>query len=211
MAVDLETPESPRNTRETFWLRLWTWIATLAMPENFIASTACEWLIAREMRSMTTVSAFDGPLTQKQALFLDKNGMLLVFAYPSTSPSHQTVYELNPPYRQVTANIKRRIVDSADFMSMVKHIYQSDSSAAASLYNYVYPNIPDDDQIDRWSKTDNLSRTVVWGQMFWFSMHLITRLGQTLEVSLLEIVTAAYVVLFLLAYPFTYKTPYNIP
>ena len=74
----------------------------------------------------------------------------------------------------------------------------------------LHHNFLDEKIIDAHSHIDILSKVVTWFQSAWTGVQIIARLAGGLNISLLEVVTAGYILLALLTVLFWAEKPYNI-
>lgn len=78
------------------------------------------------------------------------------------------------------------------------------------FWNTITARLPSDRELDDKSKFDALGKAITCLQAGKLLVLIIGRLIYGLDVSLLEVTTAAYIILALLSYTFWFKKPYNI-
>lgn len=71
-------------------------------------------------------------------------------------------------------------------------------------------NVPIDDHIDERSKADVVTKVITCFQATWVAFQLVARLVLRLDLSLLEVVTATYILLAMLAYIAWWSKPYDM-
>lgn len=76
--------------------------------------------------------------------------------------------------------------------------------------HFLLERVPSDAIIDDRSKADALAKVLSCSQALWVAVQIIGRLQQRLDISLLEVVSAAYVVLAIVAYLAWFSKPYGI-
>lgn len=91
----------------------------------------------------------------------------------------------------------------------LKHDAETDTADLKRFLVHVRGHIKED-TIDAYARTDLLSKFIASVQATWTGVQIITRLAQDLPVSLLEVSTASYIIVALLAYALWYQKPYNL-
>jgi len=153
------------------------------MPEFICTKAWREFVEARTLRKTFERHGLS-PISTKQAFFLLCGGVRYVRPNGELLKTHRIVLWIN---RASLSDEKAR-----NFML------------------FMLDHLPNDARIDDRSKADILAKVLTCSQALWVAIQTIARLQQRLDVSLLEIVTVAYILLAIIAYSLWFSKPYSI-
>ena len=170
---------------------IFTTIMAIA-PEFLPYNAFNDWYRARILRTVWNAS-IDSQLSMKQAHYILSGGVQI----SASTEHHDRVLE-------VELLIFINQVGLAPSYSGNKH------SNFRDFWDTVIAKLPSDRDLDDKSKSDVVGKAITCLQVAKTLVLIIGRLVYGLDVSLLEVTTAAYIALTLLAYLFWFKKPYNV-
>lgn len=97
-----------------------------------------------------------------------------------------------------------------DQVGLVPSISGNKHEKFQNFWNKVIARVPSDRELDDKSKSDVVDKAITFLQAGKSPVLIVGCLVYGLEISLLEVTTAAYIILALLSYTFWFKKPYNI-
>lgn len=80
----------------------------------------------------------------------------------------------------------------------------------ATSHRLIFDDLPTVEQIRRRSKVDCIAKAVAASQVVWFAVDIILRLARAYDISLLETITAAYVICGIVMYGCHYTCPQDV-
>ena len=170
---------------------IFTLIMAIA-PELLPYNAFNHWYRARKLHTLWNAS-IDSKLSMKQVHYLLSGGMQI----SASTEHHDRVLEV-----ELLVFINQ--VGLAPSHSSEKH------PDFQKFWDTVIAKLPSDRDLDDKSKSDVVGKAITCLQVAKSLVLIIGRLIYGLDVSLLEVTTAAYIALTLLAYLFWFKKPYNV-
>ena len=105
---------------------------------------------------------------------------------------------------------KEVLLDHNDNFWELKYDCDEELEDRKILLTEIHDHFIDSNEIDANSHLDILSKSVTVGQAAWTGIQIIARLIEGLNVSLIEVVTAAFILMAIPTYAYWYRKPYNI-
>lgn len=163
-------------------------IKGLGVPELIAFMAYREWANARLLRKVWAERLHER-ITSKQAFFLMAGGIRV-----ECEDSQQRRYEF----------------DMHEFLRLEKERKSGGQLHLAKFLECFHEELPSDEEIDADSKADVLSKLITCVQSMWLLLQIINRLQKGLDVCLLEVLSAGFIISALIAYGFWYQKPYRI-
>ena len=189
--VHLDTPHRPTSTWFVF-NRYLTWLFwVLLFPEALCLKAAADFERARTFRKQWTEVRRGENVSLKQAFYVIA-GSLEIECYDDDDN-------------------KLEGLDMTELLDDMRFAKLTPQHTLQQIFDCINSHLPSDTQIDAESKADWVSKLIACTQSVWLVVQVIGRLAQHLDVALIEVVSAAFVVTALVAYAFWFHKPYNIP
>lgn len=164
----------------------------LIAPELLPFNAFNDWYCARMLRKGCKAS-IGSDLSMKQIHYLLSGGVQI----SASTEDHNKALEIE-------------LLVIIDQVGLVPSYSGNKHQEFRKFWNTVIARLPSDSELDDKSKSDIVGKAITCLQAGKSLVLIIGRLIYGLEISLLEVTTAAYTILALLSYAFWYKKPYNI-
>ena len=191
-ALHFDIPVRPLNKRATF-VRKFIFVTIIVVaPELLPFNAFNHWHRAQMLRKHCKMN-IGSDLSLKQVHYLLAGGVQISIS----TEEHDKILEI-----ELLVFINQ--VGLAPFGSGSNHRH------FRLFWNTVMGQLPSDRELDDKSKSDVIGKTITSLQAAKSLVLIIGRLVYGLDVSLLEVTTAAYIALALVSYTFWFKKPYNV-
>ena len=200
-AQHFDIPPKPLNLKRTMGRdTLWV-LGTLFVPEVLLGKSYLDFLAAKRLRDRWNVLPVDREVGLKQAFFVVCNGLSVQYLH-SDGRSYKTLeseatdfWALKPVPLGKRLDLEELDLKQRHILILLDHLSEAHLSK---------------DVIDAASHIDILSKLVTCTQAGWTGIQIIARLVERLDVSLLEIITAGFILTAIVSYVNWLKKPYNI-